>query len=123
MNEAVRFQAGEKVVRVNSEASWVPLGARGIVDGEDPETPGRYLVSWVFCVASKDGESFGLAAAKQVSCSAHKMLRIRDAAPEQLAFVGVVEEPGRQEREMDVDQAIEAIKAMLGAKMNPAQMN
>jgi len=123
MIEAGKFVAGEKVVRVNSESSWIPLGSRGVVEGEDPENPGRYLVSWVFCVASKDGEQFGLAGASRVSCSAGKMLRVIDAAPEQLAFVGVVDAPSREEPEMDVDAAIEAIRAMVGAKVDPSKLN
>jgi hypothetical protein len=119
------FEKGDKVVRIQSEGSWVPLGARGIVHGPDPKSPERIVVTWAFPTASPDGEKFGMGVAQGVSCTATKMVKLCDASAEQVAFVGVLIDPmDEKAEEVAIDEAIERLSRMVGGfKANPQQVN
>lgn len=117
------FSKGDKVVRVQSEGSWIPLGARGIVLGPDPKQPERVVVTWAFPTASPDGDKFGMGVAQGVSCTAAKMVKFSDASAEQIAFIGVLTSP-MDEEEATADMAMEALARILaGDKPDQSKVN
>lgn len=80
------FSEGTKVIRVSSENSWIPVGAKGVVAGPDPQRPNRLLVTWGFIAAVKGDEAL-LQIAPLVSSSAHKMVAFDEATDEQKALI------------------------------------